>query len=186
MKEFFTADLHFGHGNIIKYCYRPFKDADHMNKRLIANINERCKPEDTLYHDGDFMCYGRARGEEGMRNKSEFYEQQIDCKVIHVMGNHDRNNTVKGSLCGAFMILGPYQIWMQHKPPWQSVDEGVNIPENVTAYVCGHVHEKFKFERWRGKPVINIGCDVWDYRPVSKDELINTIRQQLKEIKEKK
>jgi len=32
---FFTADLHFGHENIIKHCNRPFKSADEMDAMLI-------------------------------------------------------------------------------------------------------------------------------------------------------
>lgn len=27
MTRWFTADLHFGHTNIIRYCERPFADA---------------------------------------------------------------------------------------------------------------------------------------------------------------
>jgi calcineurin-like phosphoesterase family protein len=181
MREFFTADLHFGHGNIIHFCNRPFRDVEHMNERLIGEINMRCKPEDILYHVGDFCCYGRARGVEGMRKHAKEYQDMIDPKVVHIIGNHDKNNKVKGSMYGAFMCIGKYQVWVQHKPPWDSVNGGLNIPEQVTAYICGHVHEKWKFERWKGKPVINVGCDQWDYRPISKDELIQEISKQLRE-----
>ena len=32
---FWTADTHFFHRNIIKYCDRPFKDEDEMNKEEV-------------------------------------------------------------------------------------------------------------------------------------------------------
>ena len=35
----YTADLHFGHNNIIKYDSRPFKDADDMDHVLIELWN---------------------------------------------------------------------------------------------------------------------------------------------------
>lgn len=179
MNEFLTADLHYGSHNIIKYCGRPFRDAQHMNKRLTANINERCKPGDILYHIGDYCTYGKERGVESMRLHAYEYEALLDCKLIHVMGNHDRQNGVKGSLYGAFMRIGKYHVWVQHQPPWDDLNGGFKIPDQVSAYICGHVHEKWKLERWKGKPVINVGCDQWDYRPVRKDELIEVIRKQL-------
>ena len=178
MNEFFTSDLHLGHGNIIKYCSRPFRDADHMNQRLIANINERCKKNDTLYHLGDFCCYGKARGVEGMRKHSEEYEAMIKPKLIHLMGNHDKNNKTKGLIYGSFMIIGDYQVWATHKPPWDLISP----PENVTAYLCGHVHDKWQVEKWHNKPVINVGCDVWNYRPIRKDELINFIKENKTDV----
>jgi len=161
--------------NIIKYCNRPFRDAEHMNERLIGEINMRCTENDTLYHLGDFCCYGRARGVEGMRKHATYYESSIKPQVIHIIGNHDKNNKTKGSIYGAFMVLGKYQVWAQHKPPWDTPNHGKYIPENVTAYICGHVHDKWKYETWKGKPVVNVGCDVWNYRPVRKDELIQAI-----------
>jgi len=56
MNQWFSADDHFGHGNIIKYCNRPFKDSNDMNSSLIRNWNQRVKPEDTVFHVGDF-CF---------------------------------------------------------------------------------------------------------------------------------
>jgi len=40
MKFFFTADEHFNHNNIIKYCNRPFKDIDEMDTMIIKRHNE--------------------------------------------------------------------------------------------------------------------------------------------------
>lgn len=50
-KVFFTSDTHFNHGNIIRFCDRPFKDVEMMNETIIANWNHCCpvKVPDDLY-----------------------------------------------------------------------------------------------------------------------------------------
>jgi calcineurin-like phosphoesterase family protein len=57
---FFTADTHFGHANIIKYCQRPFSSVEEMNETLIANWNRVVAAEDTVYHLGD-VALGDAK-----------------------------------------------------------------------------------------------------------------------------
>ena len=44
--------------------------------------------------------------------------------------------------------------------------------------ICGHVHNLFKVQ----KNVINVGVDVWDYKPVSFEQLkpyIKTIKENI-------
>lgn len=52
---YFTADTHFNHSNIIKYCDRPFNSVNEMNEIMIQNWNNRVKAEDTVYVLGDFI-----------------------------------------------------------------------------------------------------------------------------------
>lgn len=52
----FTADTHFGHKNIIKYCDRPFDSIENMDQTIIGAINNNVQPNDILWHLGDF-CF---------------------------------------------------------------------------------------------------------------------------------
>lgn len=73
MNNFFTADCHFGHANIIRFCNRPFlkkgdldsngnwvskeiaiERCNEMNETLIANWNAKVRDIDHIYHIGDF------------------------------------------------------------------------------------------------------------------------------------
>lgn len=52
-KIFFSADHHFNHDNIIKYCNRPFNNIDDMNEELIKKWNEKISKGDLIYYLGD-------------------------------------------------------------------------------------------------------------------------------------
>ena len=50
---YFTADTHFGHEKIIRYCKRPFHSAAEMDECIYANWATHVRPTDTVYHLGD-------------------------------------------------------------------------------------------------------------------------------------
>lgn len=86
MKTFFTADLHFGHDNIIKYCNRPWKNSKEMNVALIDNINNTVDVNDSLYFLGDFCFSKHGKYVEDFR----MYMDAILCKnIFFILGNHD-------------------------------------------------------------------------------------------------
>ena len=58
-KIFWTSDSHYFHNNILKYCNRPFGSVEAMNEALVANWNSVVKPDDHVYHLGDF-CFGNV------------------------------------------------------------------------------------------------------------------------------
>jgi calcineurin-like phosphoesterase family protein len=81
---FFTSDTHFGHKNIIEYSKRPFASVEEMDDALIENINREVKPNDLLYHLGDWAMW---RGHEG-------YRRRIHCRnIVLILGNHDRHQS---------------------------------------------------------------------------------------------
>lgn len=59
-KVFFTSDTHFYHGNIIRFCNRPFKDVEVMNETIISNWNNTVGQDDIVFHLGDFCLGGSA------------------------------------------------------------------------------------------------------------------------------
>lgn len=83
MSNFYIADTHFFHENVIKFDNRPFSSMEEMNEKLISNWNNVVRNEDTVYILGDFIW---------SKPNSDEYKNIIShlngWKVI-VLGNHD-------------------------------------------------------------------------------------------------
>ena len=82
MNIFFTSDLHFGHGNIIKYCRRSFDSVDAMNDALIENWNARVQHDDMVYVLGD-MFFCDASAARGIMHRLHGTKRLV-------LGNHDK------------------------------------------------------------------------------------------------
>ncbi len=83
MKVYFTADTHFGHSNIIKYCNRPFKNVAEMNETIIGNWNKKVGKDDLIYHLGDF-CFGRDE------RLFDLFFKRLNGLIVLIKGNHDK------------------------------------------------------------------------------------------------
>lgn len=80
-KYFFTADTHFLHHNIIKYCKRPYANVDEMNEDLIARWNAKVGPNDTVMHLGDVSL--------GHVGPTKAILSRLNGKICLIKGNHD-------------------------------------------------------------------------------------------------
>lgn len=80
---FFTADHHFGHRNIIKFCQRPFETAMEMDDEMVRRWNEKVGPEDEVYHLGDV----------GLINPDILKKilNRLNGKIYLVKGNHEHS-----------------------------------------------------------------------------------------------
>jgi calcineurin-like phosphoesterase family protein len=180
--NWFTADMHFGHENIIAACDRPFINAEAMHAVLIRKWNERVHPADTVYHLGDFCFKG---GSEGGTTKAQTWEKQLNGKIIHIEGNHDENNGTASLITNALMRFGGHIVLAQHMPPTMPQE----IPEFVDFVICGHVHGAWDYKIMEDPrnekipiPMINVGVDVWDYFPVRLDELLAYYDKLVKQV----
>ena len=156
VKYWFTADTHFGHENIIDYCNRPFKSVSHMDMELIRRWNERVKPEDVVLHLGDMAFRHVLRPRD--------YLDQLNGEKIIIKGNHDRHNDVKSILTSAVIRYGGIDFWLSHEP------------KAVYKYnLCGHVHGHWRVRRRGSHVIVNVGVDVWDFRPIDINEILAVI-----------
>jgi len=175
MKTFFTADYHLGHHNIITYCNRPFKDVNDMNTVIMRNHNERVKPEDNVFFLGDF-CFRNSPGGkagEGTIHKADYYRKQLNGNILFIKGNHDRNNSLKTIIERVIVKYAGHRICLVHNP--------IHADANYDYTFVGHVHEKWIFKRIRiGESftdLINVGVDVWDFKPVTYEEIMKEYRK---------
>ncbi|TCA41722.1 hypothetical protein E0J16_34095 [Rhizobium pisi] len=80
--QFFTADHHFGHQLMLKD--RPFGSTEEMDYHLIDAWNSVVKPDDIVWHLGDFSYH------DADRTASIF--SQLKGRKRLVLGNHDSDN----------------------------------------------------------------------------------------------
>ncbi len=161
MKRFFSADYHFNHElkktSIIEFENRPFKNISHMNSEIIRKHNERVKAEDKVYFLGDFLFGG----------KPENFLKQMNGRWHFCGGNHDFNNKLKVRTEQMILRIGGLKVQLLHNPEYASVD--------YQLILCGHVHSIFKVKELkycgRKSIIINVGVDVWNFYPISWDEI---------------
>lgn len=173
--RFFTADTHFFHHNVIHYCARPWATVEDMNEGLIANWNSVVAPNDEIIIAGDFVFGGVEKGKSIV--------SRLNGKKILVRGNHCQKQSkmlrmgfdvVVDSLV---LDIGGVSVNVSHYPyvP-KDVDEDTRyldrrVKDNGDWLIHGHVHCTWKIRR----NMINVGVDVWDFRPVSEKEILKII-----------
>lgn len=181
MNLFFTSDLHFYHKNVIAYCNRPFKDVDHMNETMIANWNAVIAPDDWVYILGDFVFGGTT--------KLVGITSRLNGRKFLIYGNHDDKITRNPARAKEFgfesmlpkgcAVFANEMVLMSHYP-YRDQGDSTDIeryPERRLIdegrwLLHGHVHEKWKIKN----KMINVGVDVWDYKPVHISEIERIIR----------
>lgn len=156
---YFTADFHLSHANIIKYCKRPFKNVTDMNNGIVANCYTVLRQGDLMYHIGDY----------GMGHIP--FPHPARYRVIYLKGNHDKGAYWSGTPDTVTFKTHGTMLMLTHDISKIYVTDAYDI------YLCGHVHEKWKYYRAGSSIVINVGVDVWDFKPVSLKEIISLYKQ---------
>ena len=128
-----VSDTHFNHENIIRYCGRPFANAEEMNLSLIDKWNSVVKPHDIVYHLGDVYI--------GKPDKVRGILPLLVGRKRLILGNHD--NIADGILHKHFEKI---LVWRQFKDFGVTLShiplhEG-SLNDRFPINVHGHIHEK--------------------------------------------
>jgi calcineurin-like phosphoesterase family protein len=161
MTIFFTADTHFGHGGAKGLYRRPFGTIADMNTTMIDGWRERVEAEDEIWHLGDF-----ALGPSGQA-MAELLARLPGRKHL-ITGNNDGPATT--SLAGwssvqayAELVVEGVELVLCHYAfrTWRNMGRG-------SMNLHGHSHG-----RLRPLPrQVDVGVDVWDFRPVTLGEIL--------------
>jgi len=185
MSIFFTSDQHYYHTNIIKFCNRPFATVEEMNEKMVYNWNSIVKPEDSVYCLGDFSMAFRS---------VELFSSRLMGKKFLIPGNHDfchsvhkksrhpenQKKWIKEYEKNGWIVL-PEQMKFDidgitvnlcHMPYIEDHTGEVRYEKNRPVddgnwLLHGHIHEKWKIKN----KMINVGVDIWDFKPVSLDQI---------------
>lgn len=158
MTLFFTADEHYLHKNIIKYCSRPFESVDDMTENLIKNHNSVVGKGDVTVHLGDF-CFGN-------QEQAEEIIKRLNGNHIFIKGCHDR--WLRKSAPAFYKIsVNDTLIVGCHYPleEWFASFHG-------SIHVHGHQHKIVN----RIKNRLNVGADLHKFFPINAEEVIELVK----------
>jgi calcineurin-like phosphoesterase family protein len=116
-QKFYTADTHFGHALMLSStaCGRPFDSVPEMDEALIDGWNAVVRPDDLVYHLGDFAF--------GLKDEARVQRifKRLHGRKILILGNHDylKANRVHPTLAGL-----EWETVAQH---YETTDEGQRV-----------------------------------------------------------
>lgn len=185
---FFTSDSHYGHSNIIWMCKRPYTNVEEMNRKLIENWNNVVKPDDLVFHLGDFAFGGQPLWRS--------IREQLNGNIILIKGNHDDRNLKNGC---KVLFNGVYDqvkfyienrcIYLNHYP-FLCYGGSYRSEEDAVFQLFGHVHSgpnSTGLDNDRLKMLFpyqyDVGVDNNNYTPVSWKQIKEIIHEQTTESK---
>jgi calcineurin-like phosphoesterase family protein len=143
---FLTADTHFGHSNIIKYCNRPFRSVEEMDESYIQSWNDLVSSQDKVIVLGDFAFQGAEKVFRRLRGQK-----------FLIRGCHDKKEVLDlpwGWVRDVYELkIGNTYSWLSHYPhrSWRKSFHGA-------FHFYGHIHEK-ELPQWGRSQ--NVGVDIF-------------------------
>lgn len=169
--NFYIADTHFFHKNILRLSARPFASIEEMNDEIIRNWNAVVSDNDDVYICGDFSFRTSSTNVENIL-------KELKGRKHLVKGNHDgiilKDNSLRKyfvEICDMVTVNdGEDQIVLCHYP----LAEWPGFYRNALHFF-GHIHnndnDAAKIMR-NIKNSYNVGVDIIGFGPKTKNEII--------------
>ena len=159
-KIWFIADFHFGHGNVIKYCNRPFKTITEMNNALIKNYNKVVGKNDICYILGDISWLNRKSTTQIIKSLNGF-------KFL-IKGNHDKKGNQYYRNMGFVEVYDKPIIFknkfiLSHEP----VSSSSFI--NIRAHLHNNFPNKIDIDN------VCVSVENINYKPISLNEIVENV-----------
>jgi calcineurin-like phosphoesterase family protein len=156
MAVFFTADTHFGHSGARTLYRRPIASTSEMNAVMESNWNQVVRPNDTVWHLGDFALRTKTDAAAGLLRRLHGQKHLIignndNPEITALPGWSSVHSYVEMELDGLQLVLCHYAF-----RTWNGMSRGA-------LNLHGHSHGRLK-------PMprqIDVGVDVWGFRPIS-------------------
>ncbi len=202
--NWFYSDPHFFHMGILNHGMRPWKHEncnfvigqkdscnckvlEKMSEGLIENHNSMVSKDDNCFMLGDFAFQPNLKKEEIRKVFSRLNGNQIA-----LVGNHDKRKQLEYfgflpeniheelivEIQGVKFLLShfPYKSAMKEEDkterPFAFTKDRFDENWKLLPLIHGHVHWAFKLK----ENCLNVGVDVWNWTPVSEDEIIEIYR----------
>ena len=172
----FTSDTHFNQERTLELSKRPFKSVEEMNETIIERWNEVIKPDDIVFHLGDFGDYT--------------FIKRLNGKINLMMGNYEETDMMKGLIDaerlvelgfndvyeGDRSLLNKFEVFvhpetkegmlMSHKP--LDVRDNHGFDNMINFRLFGHIHRMQVVKKFG----LNVGGDGNHYRPYSYEDVM--------------
>jgi len=155
-----VSDTHFGHENIIRFCNRPFTNAEEMDEVLVENWNKVVKDEDIVYHLGDVYF---AQGHKHL--------SKLKGRKRLILGNHDEGKDKR--LTDIFQkilmwrMFPEFGLLLSHVPLHESSLRRGEKGDSKLLNVHGHIHQNSS----PSSDHKNVSVEQIDSTPVNIDSL---------------
>jgi len=164
-KRFFTSDTHFLDfrqvevmGEKMHLFLRPFESVEEQDELLIENWNKLVKPEDEVWHLGDFTVK-----KEGLA-----FRKKLNGKIHLIRGNKEDDFPDELLLQYFESVQTEKTIKLKNNEEINLVHYPVLAREDLFNLV-GHIHKAWTIQT----NMINVGVDVWNWKPIKEEEIIH-------------
>lgn len=153
-RTYFTADTHFGHEGVIRFSKRPFSSAEEMDELLIGSWNSVVRPQDTVWHLGDFAHRSSpqrlARIFDRLKGEKHLIVGNHDDEATGALGWQSVQQIAEIAVTGQRIVLCHYAMRI-----WPGQRKGA-------IHLFGHSHARFAGT----SRSLDVGVDAWGYVPV--------------------
>lgn len=175
-RTFIIADTHWGHSNIIGFCFRP---EDH-EAVMVREWQKYVGAEDTVLHLGDLSYTNNAYFRHVTSKK-------LPGRKLLIRGNHDKHRDSWYRQCG-FRLVKPFSFTYTNRDTsedWEISFGHYQLPIGALGdrqlHFHGHIHNNGYGEAPEWPPIpyrrnqINVSAEMMKYRPANLGLLLENL-----------